>query len=87
MIVSKPGLQKYFLCSLSFDGQLFTELEIRFDQLEYFFTEGVTSVPEPIFTLILCTVSHREAVARFQVENFIVDLPQMEAEEATGWIN
>ena len=36
------------------------------------------------FTLMLYPVSHREAVERFHVDNFIFDPPQTEAEMATA---
>ena len=66
---------------------------MNFDQLDYSFTEGVASVPEikvqfkrtqNPFTLMLYPVSHREAVERFHVDNFIINSPQTEDERAAA---
>ena len=85
----------FFTISFGFDGQCFlfvTELEINFEYHRYSFTEGEAGAldikvqfrrTQNPFTLILHPVSHREAVERFHVENFIYT-PQGEVERATA---
>ena len=69
------------------------ELEINFDQLEYYFTEGEPGAQDikvqfrrtqNRFTLTLYPASHTEAIQRFSVQNFVGALPEEVVDSATS---